>query len=607
MPKLPEYTPQVGIRAIPTPPQEVSAPPEAFGVGFGKAVQGLGQTIGAIAIDERRERAAFDAADRELTFGVGLDKKLADFKSKAQVFQPAPGENYTDGMRRMQMALESDLATFREKVGSELTDPLARKNFEIRTRLQVQAALRHADVAGEQLYDDWRKKLADGQLAAAVRRAGNVSGSIQTDLFNLQAQAAVGLKQIEDYLKGRGVPPEEIQRVSRKAESDMVRSALEAYGSNYSAGLAFLQGKLPGTDITIGYDPQASDKSVLSGPETAKWIDHFLGHKKERVGADLGEVLYQESRTTRGFNLERRLTELFKSGRFAPEEIGKARAQFASAVSEGDRLHDIAIGNMYEKAYKSATTKYDGDLMKALRANDEEFNRTYAALGPKQGNLRAALEKAEDPAAYGPLGQVIDLSSSPGKLASTYPTAGAFTAAFQGPTKHLWPQALKLYERDVQRDVSQDVHYKVFKDDLETRTRRAVGWTRLSGTKRMFWEEAPTETRAYWAWVVATAEQGWADHLQARKQTPSKTSDVGWYLKMNQEIINMAETLKRNGSFKGGGIPEVGALPETTQAIKVQPVTPPPTVKTLTPEQYAAEPSGTWYNTPEDPTPRRKP
>lgn len=549
--QIPEYQPQVGLTREPL---RDSSSPAAFGVGLGQAVQGVAAAAGSILTQERHLKAQFDAADKELEYGVQLDKTVEAFKNDVKAFRPAEGQSYEDGIAALREKYGTTLEGLRGKVGGALSDPLAFKNFDVRTRLQTQAALRHMLVSGDQHVEAWRGTVAKATVDSAIERSGSVTGNTQADLLNLQTQAATGIRALQEHLRATGVPDEEIQRTIHKSEADMVGKALTAYGSNFQAGLAFLNGTLPGTSLRVGYDPSnPQGESILDGAETARWLAHFTQHKEQKVGENLGAQWYFSGQR----DPEKAAREYIAKGG-DPAIAAKGMAQFTSLVSESHHRHELAVADTYDSLFTTITSKYDGDLERALR-EDEAVKRAWVALGPKQVNLRAALSKEtkDSPAAYSALGDVIDLSAKPGALTEKYPTFREFQAAMQGPTGALWPQAVHMYEADSKRDVTQDVHYQAFKSFYEDRSRTTAGWTVTSGdSMRGHWSEATPEQQAMHTWIVVAAEQRWASHQQERKQSHGKASDATWFVNDINDVIMQAEKLKRAGAFRSGKVPD---------------------------------------------------
>jgi hypothetical protein len=549
MPKLPMLEEsQVSTRPMPTQYFEPRVGPNAFGAGLGKAITGVGAEVGAIAKQERDLAVSFSSADAELKFGTEMDTLVEQYKNDLKTVQGSNTGDYQKAVNDLKVQYSKKLEEKRTEFGGTLKDPLALRNFTIRTKLQTQAATRHINVTGDQHVDDWRRMTADGQAARAVQASGNITGNVEADLNNLQTQVATGVKPMQDFMHSQGIPQEFIDKKTAEVETAAVNKAMEGYGSNYQAGIAFLGSKLPGTDVRIGFSPaHPNEPSILNGADTQEWLKRLTGYKKEKVGADLGEALFQ-ARNEKGFDLEKRLAEMYKSG-VSGDEIGKARQHFTSAVSEANTRHQIAVGYTYDAAYNIVTKKYDGNIDKAIAANDEQFNRLWSALDSKQANLRQALAKEDrlDPESYKPLGEVIDIAAVPGRLTTRYPTVESFRAAYQGPTKHLWPQALAMYERDLKRDPSQDVHYQVFKADVETRAKNALNF-RSQIWKG--WDEAESDQISAHTWIVAAAEQAWAAHEEARKTTPgAKESNVLWWVNEVQTIVNKAKTMYDKGAF----------------------------------------------------------
>lgn len=572
---------QVAQRPLSPVFQETSGlTPETFGGGVARAASGAGVALGRVAEQLREEKARRDSSSALLGYSTKSETLEAETLEKLKTISAQAGPTYDQDVLSLQEEYTKKVQGLREESSRGLSDSLAVTTFEIQSRIQTQATARRLGAAVLAQTEHRRKAIAESSLAQAEHDAGRVTGNATVDALNLGESAIVHFRAVEDYLTSIGTPKEGIAAARTKAEGAMANSALKAYGSNFAAGLAFLQTKIPGTDIRIGYDPQnPKGESILDGAETAHWVHVFTGHKTEKVGATLGEQLYQESRSIKGFNLERRLTALYQSKQYSPEDIGKARQQYTSAVSENNRLHDIAVGNLYESAFKLATTKYGGDVDLALRSGDESFARMWSAIGPQQGALRLALKKqeADDPKAYAGLGRVIDLSQNPG-WSQKFASFQDFMARLQPEVgqKH-WPAAVKLYEADVKRDTSQDVSYKFFKELVDMKVRVLTGWTHSDFSNvRNTWDSASPDQQSIYVLVSTMAEQAWVSRSQVRKETGGKISDASWASETVNEIIKQAEMVqkleknKRSKARTPPGYLEAGPTPPSALEVEAK-------------------------------------
>lgn len=545
----------VTTRPAPTEYANPNASPNAFGAGLGEAVAGLGRTIDQIQQEARATAANFASADAELKFGAHADSIVEEYKKELLAKASSPGD-YAAIASDLHVKFSRKMEEARAGFGATLQDPMARNAFTVRTKLQTQAASRGMLEHGDQSVSVWRRQTAEGMAARGIKLSGNVTGDVAADLANLQIQMVTSTKTIQEALRADGMAQPAIDKETAKIEVAAVEAALAGYGSNYEAAMAFLGSKLPGTNVSVGFNPNqpvnvpmtAEDSSILSGDDTQKWVKHFEGHKSEKVGADLGELWWQR-RNEKGFSMEKAAAEAFKAG-VSGADVGKARSHYQSALTAAETRRNIADGNNYKAAYDIVSTKYDGNVDAAIKAKDERFLRLWAALGPNQGNLRNALRREEvlDPAAYGALMPVIDMSATPGRLAATYPTAEAFMAAVQGPSKHLWPQALELYKRDVGRDTTQDANYQTFRREVEIRAKSAFGF---EADWMKDWAQTSEEQQNAYFWYMAAVGQMWADHQTARKATApgARDSDVNWYSDGVNKLTNQAKSMYSKGTF----------------------------------------------------------
>lgn len=555
----------VASRPMPTEYARANASPTAFGAGVGEAIVGVGAEMGRQAQQERATAATFASADAELRFGTEMDGIVAEYKKELAAKQAGSSGEYekTVGLLRDQYVRKVEDA--RSKYEKELRDPLAQKTYTVRTRLQTQAAMRGMLEHGNTAVLDWRGKVADSSIKEYQRRAGNITGNVEADVANLQLQVGLGSKVLQDYFKSNAVPPETAALETRKFEVAAVKEALEGYGSNHEAILAFLGSKLPGTNVTIGFDAKspthppmtAEDSSILNAAETAVVRKYAEGFKKEKVGADIGESLFQ-ARNEPGFNLEDRISKLYNekdaAGNriYSGDELGKARQHFDNAISGAERRRNIVLDHMYDEAYTLVTKKYGGNIEDALAAKDGRFLELWNGMGPDQVKLRSALTQMErqDPAAFGPYGQVIDMSSEPGRLAATFPTTAAFARQFQGPTAHLWPQALEIYKRDVSRDVTQDSNYQTFRRVAELRARSALGF---EADWMKDWSQTGDDQQNAYIWFTTSVDQMWADHQYARKSAApgARETDANWYAEGVNKLADRARSMLKSGAFSG--------------------------------------------------------
>jgi hypothetical protein len=590
-------------RAMPTPYRAPDVSPQSQGAGVGLALEHLGAEGGSIAHRERMFNAQMDAYSAEAKHGDTLDNAVEDFKVRLRGIKDDGHINYPEAVRMLRQEFAEKVNESQKDAISGLKDSLARKMFDVRMRLQNQTAMRHFGTLGDRQIQEWDKNATASRVDGYIRRASRVTGDISQDLQNIGIQAGLASKDVDDFNARNGIPGE---KAKTKMEVRMAGAALGGYGSNWQAGLAFLGSKLP-DGSTVGFNPNGppDQKSILDGEETQKWVKHFTEHKSTQISADFGEMLFQQ-RHEKGFNLENRLTDAIKSGYVTPEEAGKARQHYVNAVSDGHRLHEISQGYTYDSTFKTVNEKYGGDLDKALAAKDDAFLRQWKALGPKlQVNLRAALAKEEklDGAAYGPLGSVIDLAGTPGALEKKYPTTESFAKDFQGPTKHLWPQALKMYEADVKRDRSQDIQHQQFQSDVDIKLRDMLGFKRGLDPRMNYWENADEEKQAVRSWVTSVTSQAWADHVQARKETRGKVSDVLWWKDTVNEVMKEATRLYKAKAFRNGATPAIMDTPVSAVNIKSDHNT----IPEMTEAQYNAAPSGTMYRVPGSNTVLKKP
>jgi hypothetical protein len=404
---IPQLTEQsVGVPGLPTPMGSAQAAPAAFGAGVGQAIQAGAQELGQIAHERRKMDASFAAADTSLRYGDELDATVEQYKNDLKNLQVEQGGDYSAAVRKLQADYAPKIEALRKKHADTLSDPLALKTFDIRTRLETQAAARHMLVTADHQIDVWQGKVADGAEYSAVKAAGNVTGNTEQDTKMLAEIAGSRFGVISDYLKTRTTPPEEIQKKLGVIESKMVQQALTTYGNDYAAGERLLASKIG--DVRVGFDKDHPDApSVLSGAETQKWRDQFTDAK---------------AASTRGASADVGLAFAANNwlGKSSTAMEAAARKQFLSGPSPDPIAYDSAVTH---------AAKYRGEAHAA-----EEQARSEQTHAAANAIVKEGLSATEALARY-PKADASSLLGADARYSAyaTKPLVAAVNTAFADP------------------------------------------------------------------------------------------------------------------------------------------------------------------------------
>jgi hypothetical protein len=563
----------------PEPVRVPEASPAAFGAPLGAGLTAAGHEKADEAINQRHMNAAFDAQDRELKYGLAHDKLRESYENQIRTLNAPDTKSFQQQATALTVKFEQEQEKLRAQYETSLGDPLARKAYEVRTRLQAQNAAKTMGIFADAHVRAWRQAESTNGVKLDDEAAGNVSGILEHDLDTLELKRASTADKIA-LAHADGEPAEVARERMRQSDRTKAGNMLNAYDEkqNHAAAIEFLGKTLKdGTHIVYNPDDPPKDPSkpnyLLTTAEAQKFVNRVTAARTAKEGADLGEQLYQESQVTKGFDLEKRLTQLYNAGT-SGEAIGKAREHFDTILSRHFTQHEHAVALNYDSAFKLVNDNYGGDIRQAILAadggKDPQFRVLWNSLGAKQKNLKEALNKDSetDPAAYTALGAVINASNVPGGITKKWPSFEVFQAAMQGPLRGLWPEAVNMYKADAKRDTSQDVHYQIYKTETDERVRNATGWTHAKGQSgHGYWEEAAPDQHAQHLWVTLMSEKAWADHMQARKETPGKVSDVLWYRETLDQIMKAAQELKLKGQFKNGAVPNMRPTPQSATVI----------------------------------------
>jgi hypothetical protein len=543
MAQLPEQIePTVAARAMPVP----QVNPNTYGAAVAQGAEKVAQDVNQIAHRERLLAVQFDASDRELKYGEQADALVDEYKTQHKALTDSSPENYQKSSIQLQQQYSAKLEQLRTKVGGTLSDQLALKQFDVRTRLQTQAAVRHMMLFGDSQVQEWRQHTMDGVVKNSINHAADVSGDITSDVQHIAEQTGLAHDALQRL---SNLPPDALKEKMAEVDKHAVHGALDAYGMNYEAGLALLNAKLPdGTRVAYNHD-HPDEPAILNTAEVAKWEKHFKDAKASKVGVDLGAQFF----LTKERNIQDKLTALVQQGNITYAEAGKAYQQYTSLVGDAHRMQEIGESSQLNSTFDSVMHNYDGDLEKAKA--DPKFLAQYARLpGKLQLQVEQSMKKEErdDPAKAVEFAKELDNMRSPGWSDKVDPEV--FKARLIGLGPVYRKKALELFEKDKERDPGSDINDKAILDDAESRVRVGLDYKRdpAGHPERSVWDSASDVQRDLHLQAMLKVHNLIAGEKDAtKKKGPSATHAVDLQTGVNEIIREMTVKYQQNRKLKG--------------------------------------------------------